>query len=138
MAWNFFDYVDNSVIWLKNFVMATTLIRKSDTWVGENRFYVICMLNDVYDELYYLTFNDIEEFIKASRKIYIKLIEKELSSSEINIAVAVIPEDKKRLYKNKRLKSINNFVDKYIKEVVKNGWWIWWLCIKLLIGRTSR
>lgn len=121
MTWNFFDYVDNSAIWLKDFVMATTLIKKSDTWVGENRFYVICMLNDVYDELYYLTFNDLEEFIKAGREIYIKLIEKELSSSEINIAVAVISEDKKHLYKNKRLKNINNFVDKYIKEVVKNG-----------------
>lgn len=121
MTWNFFDYVDNSAIWLKDFVMATTLIRKSDTWIGENRFYVICMLNDVYDELYYLTFNDLEKFIEASRKIYIKLKEKGVSSSEINIAAAVISEDKKHLYKNKRLKNINNFIGKYIKEVMKNG-----------------
>lgn len=121
MAWNYFDYVDNSAIWLRDFVIATTLIRKSDTWVGENRFYVICMMTKEYDELYYLTFNDLDEFIKASREIHIKLIEKELLSSEISIAAAVIPEDKKHLYKNKRLKSINNFVGKYIKEVVKNG-----------------
>lgn len=116
MAWNYFDYVDNSAIFLKDFVIATTLIRKSDTWVGGNKFYVICMLNDV-DELYYLTFNDLEEFIKASRKIHIKLIEKELPSSEIDIAVAVMSEDKRHLYndKNKRLKSINSFI-KHFEE----------------------
>lgn len=31
MAWNYFDYVDNNAIWLRDFVIATTLIRKSDT-----------------------------------------------------------------------------------------------------------
>lgn len=123
MTWNFFDYVDNSAIWLKDFVVATTLIRKSDTWVGENKFYVICMMNKEYDELYYLTFNELDEFIKASRDIHIKLIKKELSTNDINVAVAVISEDKRHLYndKNKRVKNINNFIGKYIKEVMKNG-----------------
>ena len=120
MAWNYFDYVDNSAIFLRDFVIATTLIRKSDTWVGKNKFYVICMMNKWYDELYYLTFNDLEDFIKASRKIHIKLIEKELSTNDINIAVAVISEDKRRLYndKNKKLKSINSFI-KHFEEINK-------------------
>lgn len=76
MTYKFFDYVDDNAIWLSDFVTATTLIRKLDTWIGGNKFYVTCMLNDVYDELYYLTFNDLEDFIKASRKIHIKLIKK--------------------------------------------------------------
>ena len=120
MDYNYFDYVDNSAIWLKDFVIATTLIRKSDTWVGENKFYIICMLNKEYDELYYLTFNDLEYFIKASREIHIKLAKKELPTSEINIAVAVEFKDKRRLYndKNKTLKSINSFI-KHFKEVNK-------------------
>lgn len=120
MAWNYFDYVDNSAIWLRDFVIATTLIRKSDTWVGENKFYVICMMNKEYDELYYLTFNELDEFIKASRDIHIKLIKKELSTNDINVAVAVISEDKRHLYndKNKRVKSIDSFV-KHFEEVNK-------------------
>ena len=122
MTWNYFDYADNSTIWLRDFVIATTLIRKSDTWVGENKFYIICMLNKEYDELYYLTFNDLEYFIKASREIHIKLAKKELPTSEINIAVAVEFKDKRRLYndKNKTLKSINSFI-KHFKEVNKVG-----------------
>lgn len=120
MAWNYFDYVDNSAIWLRDFVIATTLVRKSDTWVGENKFYIICMLSKEYEELYYLTFNDIEEFIKTSREIHIKLIEKEYPTYETYIAVAVEPEDKRHLYndKNKRLKSINSFI-KHFEEANK-------------------
>lgn len=120
MDYNYFDYVDNSAIWLKDFVIATTLIRKSDTWVGENKFYIICMLNKEYNELYYLTFNDLEEFIKTSREIYIKLIEKEYQTYETYIAVAVMSEDKRHLYndKNKRLKSINGFI-KHFEEANK-------------------
>ena len=116
MAWNYFDYVDNSEIWLKDFVMATTLIRKSETWKKkDNEFFIICGLDIPRDKIFCLMFNDLNECINASRSIY-KTLHEHKSPFGINVMVTVGEIDDKVLGEVEILNDINEFVSSYINN----------------------
>lgn len=116
MTWNFFDYVDNSEIWLKDFVMATTLIRKSETWKKkDNEFFIICGLDIPRDKIFCLMFSDLNECINASRSIY-KALHEHKSRFDISVMVATAEIDDTVLDEVEILNDENEFVSSYIHD----------------------
>lgn len=101
MDYNFFDYVDNETIHIKDFVIATSLIKKSDTWAGENKIYQICGVFNECNEIF-LMFDDLDELIEASREIYAR-------KSEVlcdNIFITVI-----------NVEMVANSVDEFLEKI---------------------
>lgn len=99
--YNFFDYVDNETIHIKNFVMATSLIRKSDTWASEDKIYQICGVVNECNEIF-LMFDDLDRLIEASREIYAR-------KSEVlcdNIFITVI-----------NVEMVANSVDEFLEKI---------------------
>lgn len=116
MAWNYFDYVDNSEIWLKDFVMATTLIRKSETWKKkDNEFFIICGLDIPRDKIFCLMFSDLNECINASRSIY-KALHEHKSRFDISVMVTTAEIDDTVLDEVEILNDANEFVSSYIHD----------------------
>ena len=116
MVWNFFDYVDNSTIWLKDFVIATTLIRKSDTWKKkDNEFFIICGLDIPRDKIFCLMFSDLDECINASRSIY-KALHEHKSRFDISVMVTTAEIDDTVLDEVEILNDTNEFVSSYIHD----------------------
>lgn len=116
MAWNYFDYVDNSEIWLKDFVMATTLIRKSETWKKkDNEFFIICGLDIPRDKIFCLMFSDLNECINASRSIY-KALHEHKSRFDISVMVTTAEIDDTVLDEVEILNDANEFVSSYINN----------------------
>ncbi|WP_171299822.1 hypothetical protein [Enterococcus cecorum] len=116
MAWNYFDYVDNSEIWLKDFVMAATLIRKSETWKKkDNEFFIICGLDIPRDKIFCLMFSDLNECINASRSIY-KALHEHKSRFDISVMVTTAEIDDTVLDEVEILNDANEFVSSYINN----------------------
>ena len=116
MVWNFFDYVDNSAIWLKDFVIATTLIRKSETWKKkDNEFFIICGLDIPRDKIFCLMFSDLDECINASRSIY-KALHEHKSRFDISVMVTTAEIDDTVLDEVEILNDANEFVSSYIHD----------------------
>ena len=121
MAWNYFDYVDNSEIWLKDFVMATTLIRKSKTWRKKDSVFFICGLDILNDRIFCLKLNDLNECINASRSIY-KSLHEYKSRFDMNVMVTVLDAgelDVKGLCDDNEINIVNDtneFVSSYINN----------------------
>lgn len=116
MAWNYFDYVDNSEIWLKDFVIATTLIRKSETWKKkDNEFFIICGLDIPRDKIFCLMFSDLDECINASRSIY-KALHEHKSRFDISVMVTTAEIDDTVLDEVEILNDANEFVSSYIHD----------------------
>lgn len=116
MTYNFFDYVDNSEIWLKDFVMATTLIRKSETWKKkDNEFFIICGLDIPRDKIFCLMFSDLNECINASRSIY-KALHEHKSRFDISVMVTTAEIDDTVLDEVEILNDANEFVSSYIHD----------------------
>lgn len=101
MDYNFFDYVDNETIRIKDFVIATSLIRKSDTWASENKIYQICGVFNEYNEIF-LMFDDLDRLIEASREIYAR--KSEVSCD--NIFITVINDE-----------MVANSVDEFLEKI---------------------
>jgi hypothetical protein len=121
MTYNFFDYVDKDTIHLKDFVIATTLIRKSETWKKKDNMFSICGLDILNDKLFCLILSDLDECINASRYIY-----KELHEHE-NIAVTVLDAeelDVTNLLHDSEINIVNDtneFVSSYIHDYLGGG-----------------
>lgn len=116
MAWNYFDYVDKDTIHLKDFVMATTLIRKSETWKKkDNEFFIICGLDIQRDKIFCLMFSDLDECINASRSIY-KALHEHKSRFDISVMVTTAEIDDTVLDEVEILNDTNEFVSSYIHD----------------------
>ncbi|WP_052845343.1 hypothetical protein [Enterococcus cecorum] len=98
---NFFDYVENDTICIESFVIATSVVRESDTWVGENKIYQICGVVNECDEIC-LMFDDLDRLIEASREIYAR-------ESEADVFIKVIND-----------KTLANSVDEFL-ELIKQA-----------------
>ncbi|CAI3256105.1 hypothetical protein CIRMBP1233_00085 [Enterococcus cecorum] len=98
---NFFDYVENDTICIESFVIATSVVRESDTWVGENKMYQICGAFNECDEIC-LMFDDLDRLIEASREIYAR-------ESEADVFIKVIND-----------KTLANSVDEFL-ELIKQA-----------------
>ena len=115
MAWNFFDYVDKDEIHLKDFVIATTLIKKSETWKKKDNAFFICGLDILRDKIFCLMFSDLNECINASRSIY-KALHEHKSRFDINVMVGTGEIDDKVLDEVEILNDTNEFVSSYIND----------------------
>lgn len=121
MTNNFFDYVDKDVIYLKDFVIATTLIRKSKTWRKKDGVFLICGLDILKDMTFCQMFSDLNECINASRSIY-KSLREHKSPFDISVLVTVLdPEevDVKNLCDDDEINIVNDtneFVSSYINN----------------------
>lgn len=122
MIYNFFDYVDKDTIHLNDFVIATTLIRKSETWKKkDNEFFIICGLDIPRDKIFCLMFSDLNECINASRIIY-KALHEHKSRFDIGVMVTVLDAgelDVKGLCDDNEINIVNDtneFVSSYIHD----------------------
>ena len=119
MTNNFFDYVDRDTIHLKDFVIATTLIRKSKTWRKKDSVFLICGLDILNDRIFCLKLNDLNECINASRSIY-KALQEHKSPFDISVMVTVLDAgelDVKGLCDDNEINIVNDtneFVSSYI------------------------
>lgn len=116
MTYNFFDYVDKDTIHLKDFVIATTLIRKSETWKKKDNAYFIGGLDIPKDKIFCLMFSDLNECINASRSIY-KALREHKSRFDMNVMVTTGEvDDDKVLDELVILNDTNEFVSSYIND----------------------
>lgn len=115
MTYNFFDYVDKDTIHLKDFVIATTLIRKSETWKKKDNAFFICGLDIPSDKIFCLMFNDLNECINASRSIY-KALHEHRTPFGISVMVTTGETDDKVLGELDILNDTNEFVSSYIND----------------------
>lgn len=117
MANNFFDYVDKDTIRLKDFVIATTFIRKSKTWRKKDSVFLICGLDILKDRISCLMFSDLNECVNASRSIY-KSLHEHKSRFDINVLVTVLDveeiDDKDLCDEINIVNDTNEFVSSYI------------------------
>lgn len=115
MTNNFFDYIDKDTIHLKDFVIATTLIRKSETWKKKDNAFFICGLDIPRDKIFCLMFSDLNECINASRSIY-KALHEHKSRFDMNVMVATGEIDDKVLGEVEILNDTNEFVSSYTND----------------------
>lgn len=115
MTYNFFDYVDSGEIYLGDFVIATMLIRKSETWGKKDNAFFICGLDIPSDKIFCLMFSDLNECINASRSIY-KALHEHKSPFGISVMVITGEIDDKVLDELEILNDTNEFISSYINN----------------------